>query len=152
MRARKIPQEYIDKARAADIKWNGTPEIPGAIGPVQNRLMQLQSSLGHPVLPLVAGAFGEINRAFDALIKHAAQVGAERLYRRMRLASAPTAKGVLTQQFRTQIGSTILRGRGAMLLARLAHVGPTAAQAALAAGFPVQLRRALGQKRRPHWT
>lgn len=130
LRARKIPKEYIDKARAADIKWNGTPDIPGATGPVYNLLMQLQSSLGHPVLPLVAGAFGEINLAFDALIKHAAQIGAERLYRRMRLASAPTAKGVLTQQFRTQIGSTIVRGRGAMLLARLSHVGPTPAQAA----------------------
>lgn len=129
LQARKIPKEYIDKAKKADIKWNGTPNMPGFEGPVLTRLKQLQSSLGNPVLPIVAGAFGEINKAFDALLKHAAQIGAERLFRRMRLSPAPSANGYLLQQLRVKIGSTILRGRGAMLMAKLSHVGPTAAQA-----------------------
>ena len=102
--------------------------MPGVEGPAVTRLKQLQSSLGNPVLPIVAGAFGEINKAFDALLKHAAQVGAERLLRRMRLSPAPRAKGLLLQQLRVKIGPTILRGQGAMLMAKLSHVGPTAAQ------------------------
>ena len=46
----------------------------------------------------------------------------------MRCTPTPSAKGVLVKHFRTNIGSTILRGRGTMMLARLAHVGPTSAQ------------------------
>ena len=60
-----MPQEYIDKARAADRKYNGA--LPGEVGGVK----QKQNDLGE-VRGIVAGNFEEVSEAKHLLLAHLA--------------------------------------------------------------------------------
>ena len=55
-RASRVHQEYRRKARAADRKWNNTPQ--NAVGPIESRLNEFGT-----VIPFVFGYLGEANKA-----------------------------------------------------------------------------------------
>ena len=91
-------------------------------GPMERRL----ETFG-PILPLVFGAFAEVNKAFDQLINDLAKVGAGSMYRSMLLKSPIQAKGVLVWKLRQRIGTAIHRANAEMLLARVPQIGARAA-------------------------
>ena len=53
-RADLLPQEYLNKARAADQKYNDVQ--PGTVGPVERKLLELGEVRG-----IVSGNFGEVS-------------------------------------------------------------------------------------------
>ena len=65
----KVHNEYLEKARKADIKWNNTPQ--NAVGPIESRLNEFGT-----VLPFVFGYLGEANKAVRTLLKEIATVAA----------------------------------------------------------------------------
>ena len=70
-RADKVPAEYVQKAKAADVRYCGTS--PGVVGPIQQYLDSLP-----PVLPLVFGSMGETSAGVALLAGALAEEGAQR--------------------------------------------------------------------------
>ena len=64
-RAAALQQEYLDKARKADRRYNGV--LPGVEGPVEHRLLGLGEVRG-----VVTGNFGEVSGATHLLQAHLA--------------------------------------------------------------------------------
>ena len=60
-RADLLPQEYLNKARAADQNHNQIQ--PGTVGPVERKLLELGEVRG-----IVAGNFGEVSEHTHALV------------------------------------------------------------------------------------
>ena len=60
-RADLLPQEYLNKARAADQKYNEVQ--PGTVGPVERKLLELGEVRG-----IVSGNFGEVSEDTHALV------------------------------------------------------------------------------------
>ena len=65
-------------------------------------------------MPLVIGAFGEINNEFDKLLKHVAEIGAERNWRTMGARSQSEARGALISYFRDIVGICAVRENARM--------------------------------------
>jgi len=76
-----------------------------------------------PVLPLVFGAFGEVNAEFRQMLNKLAAFGAPPLWQRMLLKSSTQATGVLVSRLRARVGMAIHRANAYLLLNRLPLVG-----------------------------
>ena len=108
-RARKVHKEYLNKAKAADRKWNHTPQ--NAVGPIELRLNEFGA-----VRPFVFGFLGETNNAVRKLVKDIATVGARNLWRQMGQTSQVNAYGVLLGKFRRTVGVAAVRANACMKL------------------------------------
>ena len=108
-RARKVAKDYRRIARAADRKWNNTPE--NAVGPVECRLNEFGT-----VLPFVFGFLGETNNAVRKLVKEMATVGARNLWRQMGQTCQNNAYGILLNKYTREIGVAAVRANARMKL------------------------------------
>ena len=108
-RARKVAKDYLRIARAADRKWNNTPE--NAVGPVECRLNEFGT-----VLPFVFGFLGETNNAVRKLVKEMATVGARNLWRQMGQTCQNNAYGILLNKYTREIGVAAVRANARMKL------------------------------------
>ena len=108
-RASRVHNEYRRKARAADRKWNNTPQ--NAVGPIESRLNEFGT-----VLPLVFGYLGEANKAVHTLLSDIATVGARNLWRQMGQTSQVNAVSVLKNTYRRNLGVAVVRANARMKL------------------------------------
>ena len=108
-RARKVAKDYRRIAKAADRKWNNTPE--NAVGPIECRLNEFGT-----VLPFVFGFLGEANNAVRKLVKEMATVGARNLWRQMGQTCQNNAYGILLNKFTRTIGVAAVRANARMKL------------------------------------
>ena len=108
-RACRVHNEYLRKARAADIRWNETP--PGAQGAIELRLNQFGT-----VTPFVFGFLGEASTAVHETIKHMAAVGSEHLWRPMGQTSQANAYGILLRKLIRTLGVAATRANARMRL------------------------------------
>ena len=105
--------------------WHGEPV--NVVGPMEQRLMGFRDPC---VTPLVFGWWGEINSEFDDLLKHAANVGASRVWQPMLAASRAKAEGILLWNLRRRTGCEALRANVQHLMDRSAFITGDAAAAA----------------------
>jgi hypothetical protein len=120
-RASLIGTEYRRKAKGLDTKFFSASFTPPAPGPVAERL----ASFG-PVLPLVFGAFADVNVGFEKLISNLASHGASVHWRSLMANSITNAKGVLQWRIRRTIGMAIHRANADLVLDRLPLIGARA--------------------------
>ena len=93
-RARKVHKEYLNKAKAADRKWNNTPQ--NAVGPIELRLNEFGA-----VRPFVFGFLGETNNANSPLAHLAPYIDDCQMVR-------------LRQHLRLQVNPRVLAPPGAL--------------------------------------
>ena len=115
-RARLLPGEYENKTHKVDVKMNGTPE--GQIGPMQKALRDLGG-----INPLIFGAYGETNAAFNKLLSAAAEVGSIRHQAALGVNSPEKAKAVLLWQLRRKLAAAIVRANLNCLQFLMGHLG-----------------------------
>ena len=120
-RASLIGAEYRRKAKNLDNKFFSASFTPPAPGPVTPRL----GSFG-PVLPLVFGAFADVNDGFEKLISNMASHGAAVHWRSLMVNSVTSAKGVLQWRIRRTIGMAIHKANADLVLGRLPLIGARA--------------------------
>ena len=116
-RSAQIPREYVQKAQKADQTYCGTS--PGTVGPIEQ---VLRSRFDH-VIPLVFGAFGEVNDGVEELIKQLAELGAVIHWRRMKAREPEEAVGALSWMLRRRWGITAVREAARLTLGRLRFAG-----------------------------
>ena len=120
-RAGMIGAEYRRKAKNLDAKFFSTSFTPPAPGPVERRLRTFG-----PVLPLVFGAFADVNSQFEKLISDMAAHGAVVLWRSLMATDSSNAKGVLQWRIRRTLGMAIHRANANLVLDRLPLIGARA--------------------------
>ena len=142
-RARTIRWEYESKAKALDRKHFPAPvpqptsspdddqpdpdegqALQPPPGPVQSRLAQLG-----PIHPLVFGAFNDVNKGFEDLVRAMVDYGASQLWRPMLARNIAEARGALYWKIRRTIGMTMHRANADLILHRVPRVGSRAAAA-----------------------
>lgn len=124
-RGRAIEAEYLRKACYLDRTCQADKYSPPAPGPVQERLHHLG-----PILPLVFGAFNDVNQELEGLVSAMASAGAVSLWRQMLQPDYASAKGVLMWQLRRDIGMEMHRANADLILDRVRRVGGRAEAAA----------------------
>jgi hypothetical protein len=120
-RANRINAGYINKARAADIKYNNTP--PGFDGPIYHRLMQLNENNGSRTSSLVCGAFGEFSNDLRELISELVEEIAEKTWQQSGFLSVDRAKSVLFQSIITELGVVGFKGACSLICTRFKNIG-----------------------------
>ena len=126
-RADLLPQEYLNKARAADQKYNEVQ--PGTVGPVERKLLELGEVRG-----IVSGNFGEVSEDTHALVAALATC-------RVRVAGVSRGrKGIMRTEegerslaisgLRRRLGVLTVKCQAHSLLGRLEVLGPGATAAA----------------------
>ena len=137
-RADSLQHEYIMKARAADRKYNNTPE--GQVGRVENKLVELGEISG-----LVCGNFGEISQPFHNLVAALAtsrvRVAGPSRGRRGVMRSEQAERSVAVSSIRRRLGVAAVKGQTVSLLGRLQTLGPGTAAAAGRRYQAMQLER-----------
>ena len=137
-RGREAVREYrrgfrkLDRQFAADVVGDGDSNVVGPFSAAQGRFFRGQ------VIPLCAGAVGEIGEDFSKILKTLARMAAAS---NDGLAVSPLVnsdrKGgafpIMHQQFRRAIGVALVRGNALHKLARLHYVRATAREAAYTA-------------------
>ena len=126
-RASQLQKEYIQKARAADRRYNEVPE--GEVGPVEQKLLQLGEIRG-----VVAGNWGEVSEPCHALLAHLAtsrvRVAGPTRGRRGILRSEEAERAMAMSTLRRRLGVATVRAQSLSLLGRLEGLGPGTAAAA----------------------
>ena len=126
-RAETLPQEYLEKARAADRKFNGV--LPGEVGGVEQKLIDLGEVRG-----IVAGNFGEVSEATHLLLAHLAtcrvRVAGVTRGRRGVLRSEEAERSIAISSLRRRLGVATVRAQAYSLHGRLDVLGPGTAAAA----------------------
>ena len=122
-RARNVPRDYVAKAQAADQKYCHT--LPGTVGPIEQRLRNFTH-----VVPLVFGAYGELNEGVETLLSQLAELGAKRHWRRMTATNHEVAKGAIAWLLRRRWGMTALRENARLKLERVEFIERGSAAAA----------------------
>jgi hypothetical protein len=134
-RAKAINVDYhkrfkkLDEVFASDVVGDGTAGITGPFEAAQGRFFTGQ------VIPLVVGAFGEVNEELEKVLKRVAKAAAAETDG---LSISPLIntdrKGgafrIMHQQFRRAIGCAIIRGQAKLTLGRLHYVRATREEAA----------------------
>ena len=115
-RAALITGEYAAKAREGDRKYNGVAQ-----GAQPGPLQQEMTSYGR-IEGLVFGAYGEVSRDVDALVKLAATHGAPARWRDMGARNVMEARSTITQQWRRTLGVQGVRAHAALKRAVLRRV------------------------------
>ena len=138
-RAAKLPQEYLDKARKADRKYNGT--LPGEVGGVEQKLVDLGEVRG-----VVCGNFGEVSQQTHLLLAHMAdsrvRVAGVVRGRRGVMRSEVSERALAISALRRRLGVATVRAQSLSLHGRLETLGPGTAAAA------GRRKQAEGQERR----
>jgi len=133
-RARDITSQYsrkfkmLDRKYAADVVGEGDNGIVGPFEAAQGRF------IGGQVIPLVAGAFGEVNKDFEKVLKTLAKLAAAgedgmSISPLRNLDRKGGAYVIMLQQFRRALGVTVVRGMAKHKLSRLHYVRGTAEEA-----------------------
>ena len=126
VRASHLQQEYLEKARAADRRYNGVPE--GETGPCERKLVELGEVRG-----LVAGNFGEVSEPWHALLSALAtnrvRVAGVQRGRKGVLRSEEAERAVAISQLRVRLGVAAVKAQCTRLLGRLEVLGPGTAAA-----------------------
>jgi hypothetical protein len=127
----RLSQEVqeVDEVFASDVVGDGTTGIMGPFEAAQGRFFAGQ------VIPLVVGAFGDVNEALEKVLKRVAKAAAAGIDG---LTISPLIntdrKGgafrIMHQQFRRAIGCVIVRGQAKLTLGRLHYVRVTREEAA----------------------
>ena len=142
-----VPQEYINKAKAADQKYNQVQE--GTVGPVERKLLELGEVRG-----IVAGNFGEVSEDTHALVAALATC-------RVRVAGVTRGKkGIMRTEegerslaisgLRPRLGVLTVKCQAHSLLGRLEVLGPGAAAAAGRRWQAAELERCWRKEERAH--
>jgi hypothetical protein len=130
-RARRVPLEYKQKAHAIDATIAPTTTRPlgdenGPSGPFEKALRSFAT--GGPI-PIVFGAFGEVNKGCDKVINMLAKLAAKTTFGKSlapcRSASKLGAETLLRIQFRRVLGVQIAKANARLKLQRLHLVGST---------------------------
>ena len=133
-RARDITSEYsrkfkkLDRKYAADVVGEGDNGIVGPFEAAQGRF------IGGQVVPLVVGAFGEVNKDFEKVLKTLAKLAAAgedgmSISPLRNLDRKGGAYVIRLQQFRRALGVTVVRGMANHKLSRLHYVRGTVEEA-----------------------
>jgi hypothetical protein len=127
VRADKLQQEYIVKAREADRVYNHTPV--GTIGAVERKLVELGEVRG-----IVAGNFGEVSQDTHSLMASLAtsrvRVAGPSRGRRGHMRSEEGERAMAISALRRRLGVLTVRCQALSLLGRLEVLGPGTAAAA----------------------
>ena len=125
-RASQLQKEYVQKARAADRRYNEVPE--GEVGPVEQKLLQLGEIRG-----VVAENWGEVSEPCHALLAHLAtsrvRVAGPTRGRRGILRSEEAERAMAMSTLRRRLGVATVRAQSLSLLGRLEGLGPGTAAA-----------------------
>ena len=126
-RADALQQEYLDKARKADRRYNGV--LPGVVGPVEQRLLGLGEVRG-----VVAGNFGEVSGVTHLLLAHLAtcrvRVAGPTRGRKGVMRSEDAERALAISSLRRRLGVATVRAQCLSLHGRLDGLGPGTAAAA----------------------
>ena len=127
MRAAKLQQEYLDKARAADRNYGGAQL--GEVGRVEAKLVSLGTLRG-----LMCGNWGEVSEDTHALVSALAtsriRVAGPSWGRRGRLRAEEGERAVVVGSIRRRLGVATIRAQCHSLLGRLECLGPGCSAAA----------------------
>ena len=127
IRAEKLQQEYLVKAREADRNYNNTPV--GTVGAVERKLVELGEVRG-----IVAGNFGEVSQQTHSLMASLAtsrvRVAGPSRGRRGHLRSEEGERAMAISALRRRLGVLTVRCQALSLLGRLEVLGPGTAAAA----------------------
>ena len=115
-RARGIPGDYKAKCQRLDTELGLRQEAQP--GPFEQRL-----NCWPDVIPLVVGAYGEVNDEFLELVRCLARAGAARQLRHLHAPSEAAARGCLGWLYRRRLGFTSLRGLARVRFHALQFVG-----------------------------
>ena len=150
IRAEKLQQEYLVKAREADRVYNQTPI--GTVGAVERKLVELGKVHG-----IVAGNFGEVSQQTHSLLASLAtsrvRVAGPSRKRRGHLRSEEGERAMAISALRRRcLGVLMVRCQALSLLGRLEVLGPGTAAAAGVGGTPRRWSAAGGESsRRTTW-
>jgi len=149
-RARKVPNEYRDKAHLIDVKIAPEETRPlnsanGPSGPFEKALRTFATS---GPIPVVVGAFGETNKEFDKIVIMCSKLAAKTNYGRRlsphAVGSGQGADTLLRIQFRRVLGVQFVKANARHKLERLHLVGSTPEEA-------IRLAKQQKQHNARHW-
>ena len=127
IRAEKLQQEYMGKAREADRVYNHTPV--GTVGAVERKLVELGEVRG-----IVAGNFGEVSQETHSLLASLAtsrvRVAGPSRGRRGHMRSEEGERAIAISALRRRLGVLTVKCQALSLLGRLEVLGPGTAAAA----------------------
>ena len=145
-RAKKLPAEYLEKARAAD-RRSGTPE--GEVGRVEAKLVGMGEVRG-----LVAGNFGEVSTDTHTLVADMAnsrvRVAGPSRGRRGRMRGEEAERAIAVTAIRRRLGVMAVRCQASSLLGRLETLGPGGAAAAGRRWQAAEFQRRWRQEEQAH--
>ena len=145
VRASHLQEEYLEKARAADRRYNAVPE--GETGPCERKLVELGEVRG-----LVAGNFGEVSEPWHALLSALAtnrvRVAGVQRGRKGVLRSEEAERAVAISHLRVRLGVAAVKAQCTSLLGRLEVLGPGTAAAVGRRQYAAQLNREWGKEQR----
>ena len=126
VRALKLPDEYLEKARAADRRQGVQP---GEVGRVEAKLVGMGTVRG-----LVSGNFGEMSEDTHLLVAAMAnsrvRVAGPTRGRRGRMRGEEAERSIAVSAIRRRLGVMAVRCQSSSLLGRLETLGPGGAAAA----------------------
>ena len=133
-RATQVTRNYKRRSKGLDLKY--APEVVGdgtngQVGPFEAALGTFYTG---NVLPIVVGAFGEVNEDASKLITHLARLTAKTDFgKSMSPLVSHSRKGgafpIMQSQFRRALGCMIARGQAQHLLKRRHYARPSAREA-----------------------
>ena len=127
-RADLLPQEYLNKARAADQNHNQIQ--PGTVGPVERKLLELGEVRG-----IVSGNFGEVSEHTHALLAALAtyrvRVAGVSRGRKGHMRTEEGERSLAISALRRRLGVLAVKCQAYSLLGRLETLGPGATAAEL---------------------
>ena len=146
-RAHLLPQEYLNKARAADQKYNNTER--GTVGPVERKLLELGEVRG-----IVSGNFGEVSEDTHALLATLAtyrvRVAGVSRGRKGHMRTEEGERSLAISSLRRRLGVLAVKCQTHSLLGRLETLGPGATAAAGRRWQAAELERCWRREERAH--
>ena len=146
-RADLLPQEYLNKARAADQKYNNTER--GTVGPVERKLLELGEVRG-----IVSGNFGEVSEDTHALLATLAtyrvRVAGVTRGRKGHMRTEEGERSLAISSLRRRLGVLAVKCQTHSLLGRLETLGPGATAAAGRRWQAAELERCWRREERAH--
>ena len=122
-RAKRLPNEYLNKARNIDINHHCTSN--NQEGPLEQRLKgfgELQC--------LVAGQYGEVSQHFHDLLEKTVTSKSNHITQVEGCHLSDSERGLLLHQMRRRLSISIIRSQSSCLLSRLGRISPGAKDAA----------------------
>ena len=150
-RAKEIKVEYVAKARGFDCRFAGT--TAGAMGPFENAL---DGFAYNGVVPLVTGAFGEVNAEFKNIVKTLALLAVENCTGLASDLPLYWSKSVrysfVVSEYRRSLGTTFTKNIVNLKHLRKSFVAPTLTEARKKAqDSQLNSQRLIDRRRQPPW-